>query len=64
MKLPIRETPTVPEVVLGPRTVQCCQCNWEAVFILPEQIDDLLISIVQHIQQHGIETPQFQVYVH
>jgi hypothetical protein len=54
----------VPVVYSGPRTYRCNDCGWETVWVLPEECDSMLDSILSHIQQHGIVLPQIEVTIY
>lgn len=60
--LPVRVDP-FPSINTGPRTIKC-ECGFECVFVLPEEVDYMFASVLQHIQQHGIEIPFITVQSH
>ena len=48
----------VPKVIGTIETVNC-DCGWEAVFVLPEEADFKLSSIINHlVYRHKIKFPE------
>jgi hypothetical protein len=60
--LPVRVDP-FPSLYSGPRTIKC-ECGYEVVFVIPEEVDYMFSSVLQHIQQHGVEIPTILVEMH
>lgn len=54
----------LPVVYSGPRTIRCTACEWETVKVIPEEVDSMVEAVLEHIQQHGINIPQFLMTVH
>jgi len=51
------EEPYVPQGIAGIFTTQC-ECGWEFVCILPEEADNRMLLILQHLREaHGIQIP-------
>lgn len=61
-KIPVRVDP-VPTLISGPRSISC-ECGYEAIWVFPEEIDSMLSSLLEHIQQHGIMLPAITVRIH
>lgn len=57
------EVDSMPAIVAGIETVKC-QCGWESALIMPEENHLLTIKVLEHIQQHGIDIPQFNIQMH
>ena len=54
----------VPQCSGGVLTLNCNECKWETSWIVPEEYPRILSSLIEHIQQHGIEIPQFVITTH
>lgn len=54
----------VPIVYTGPRTIRCGDCGYESTWVIPEEIDSMFEAMLTHIQQHGIQIPQFEVTIY
>ena len=47
----------VPRVTAGIRSIGCA-CGWEAVFLVPEEDNLVVVAILEHLgQKHGAEIP-------
>lgn len=57
------ELDPVPTICAGIETIRC-ECGYETTVIVPEETHVLICKIVEHIQQHGIQVPQFTVEMH
>lgn len=60
--MPVKTDP-VPTFVAGPQSIKCEECNWEGIWILPEEINVLIAALFEHLQQHGITLPIFTCQV-
>ena len=57
--MPLPKLDPVPNFVAGPQSVRCDECRWEGVWILPEEINQLISALFEHIEQHGVVLPKF-----
>lgn len=61
--MPLPKLDPVPSFVAGPQAIRCDECGWEGIWILPEETNQVIGSLFEHIQQHGIILPKFSCQV-
>ena len=61
--MPIPKLDQIPTFVAGPQSIKCEECEWEGVWILPEEMIQMIASLFAHIEQHGVILPKFSCQV-